>query len=272
MDCIADCIRRQTGIILAGVIIGAIVAALGTVVIACAALGGALSFALGPGAIGVTVTCAGVSLIALLPLVLLWALIGAAAGGLIALLVVLGLCIAECASQPAVAAGAPGSDTAGLVADGVIPKPGEPPLTCEAARAVVADLEAQLAAAIAERDAQADRVQRLARRVRRLTAAAAVAAAAVMATPFWNVVALAVAVVALAAALAALGVAQGRLLVAAARLNELNAKIAILENLLALARAARDALCGVAVTPGIPDDPAGSPTSDVPIGTGVRPR
>jgi hypothetical protein len=244
MNCFLDCLRQRLGLILFAALIGAVIGGMGGILLGCSLAGGTLGAAGGPGgSIGLTIICSGVSLIALLPYVIVAALIGALIVGSVATLFVVAMCGMACGGT-AVNAGA----------SGVLPIPGSlmpnEPLDCTAANAAVSELEKLLADARTARDAQqiiVDQRQGAFNAARNVWLAAL---AVLAATSIWNPVAMALALLAVAVASGALAVTLARLVAEQVKLAELNARVVALESALAMATATRENLCGSSVDTG----------------------
>ncbi|HET9640683.1 MAG TPA: hypothetical protein VFP12_15910 [Allosphingosinicella sp.] len=144
-------------------------------------------------------------------------------------------CAAACGGAN-VAAGATGETTRAIGAT-----VGD--LTCAGASKAVDELEGQLAAARAARDAQRERVAQTRRRLLRARRVQAAAVAALAVTAFWNLIALAAAALAVAAATAAIARRRAQLREREAALVPLVAAVAALEGALAVARAVAEKAC-----------------------------
>jgi hypothetical protein len=244
-------------------IAGIFVGAFGAVILGCSILGGALSLVGGPGAIGVALACVveGVALeVFLLPIAaIIGGVIGGLAGAALGFLIVSGICGVSClasagnAGTADIIGGTPGQETFPL---------GQ--LDCAAATAAFDALEGQLAAAIADRDAQQFIVN--SRRQAAIAAATtvSVSVAALAAAPFWNPIAIVVAAVAVAAATVALAIASSAYTSASLKLAELEATVDFLEGAVETARQTMIALCGQA-------PPDGGDTEDIITNVGVPP-
>lgn len=248
MDCFTDCLRRGVWWVILGALVGAGLAVLLSFLLGCIALGGILGIAGGPAgaAIGIGIVCTGVG-IALLPIIIVAAITGAIIGAILGFLAVAMWCGMECGIA------ASSSGATGIVGQAEI-FPGSV-IDCSTATAAVNSLEEQLSEAKATRDAQESVVESRRTAVAISRNASLVAMAALVAASFWNPLAAAAAAIAVAGSGATLAVALRNLVEAQVRLAELNARIAVLEATLIVAREVQNGLCAN----------GGATRSDIPV-------
>jgi hypothetical protein len=252
--------------VLLAAFIGGIVAGF----LACLLAGGTVSVGLTPvGGGAITILCLVTG--AANPISWIIAAIGFVVMGLVAAVIVLIDCSNRCAvSTPPLRGdaqrGSGLTDLDGLVPDSVGLAQ---EMTCATAREMAATAMLKRDLALQRRDDAQRTVDDAARTVRKAQAAQRVAIGAVLATPFWNLWAFAVALAALAALTAAVLHSTRSLAAAQAALIVADAALRLSEGVLAASEALASKLCATNDTPSVPTAPT-TPTTPVVTVSGVK--